>query len=329
VDVNPIPAQLPAAAAGFSANAAAPARRGQRRRWAEPIPGANPLSRKDLNALLVAALATPGSLALAGLGTPGQTGLATSVSAALTALTTPGSLAMDNFGAGAGLAGPGEPAATAQAVQAVPNAQSLSAALGIARLAAQGATALALSTAKAAGEAAQASALAAEAVSAALTAVNAAADQIQAVLAAGGQTLAANPAPTAVPDQAGLAAPTQAPAANPTPAALPDQTPLAAASQAPAANPAPAAVPDQAGLAQEAIANYLGGGFLGQPAAPAAGRPTSEAIPDVDDVLPAPPVAANTYSNPHDRAFGQSAAHMIHPPPVQDPADSNEVDVNV
>ena len=95
------------------------------------------------------------------------------------------------------------------------------------------------------------------------------------------------------------------------------------------AHPAPAAVPDQSVLAQDAIANYLGGGFLGQPAVLAAGRPTSEALPDVEAVLPASSVAANTYSNPHDRAFGQSAAHMIHPPPVQDPADSNEVDVNV
>ena len=75
-----------------------------------------------------------------------------------------------------------------------------------------------------------------------------------------------------------------------------------------AAHPSSEIPGDPASLGADATAKYLGAGFLG---------PGSEAAPALqDDLRDVAPVAAanhtalNTYSNPHELAFGQTAAHL-------------------
>jgi len=86
------------------------------------------------------------------------------------------------------------------------------------------------------------------------------------------------------------------------------------------------AVRGAADLGPDATAKYLGAGAMSQVAGPGPGpaEGSQEAILAVDGVPFAPGLADNTYSNPHDRNFGQAAA--AHTAPL-DPAEAPEVDL--
>jgi len=108
----------------------------------------------------------------------------------------------------------------------------------------------------------------------------------------------------------------------------------ASVSAAPVATSAPSSTTQPGGLVPEdlgvvATANYLGGGHMGQAGTPAAGDPAlQDDIPAVGAAPPEEALAANTYSNPHERNFGQAAAH--HPeamPAPAVPAAAPEVDL--
>ena len=270
--VNPINAQVPGTAVGQGDSAAA-VRQARHHGWAETLPAAGGLSRKDRNAMILAALANPGSLALPGVGDP--------ASSALAALTNAGSLAVANLGndpaatqalAGAGAATPGLLAALAD-----------SGTLALAGLAAPASAAPAVPD----GSSVLASAATLNAINlAAQDAVAAAQDAVAATAKAADAVTAAADAVSAV---------------------------LAGASAAPRVP----ALADPSALATDATAKYLGAGFLGLPAAPgilATAQP--EGVPAVDGVQATPALAGNTYSNPQDRAFGQSAAHLAQTAPM-------------
>jgi hypothetical protein len=91
------------------------------------------------------------------------------------------------------------------------------------------------------------------------------------------------------------------------------------------ASPAPEAAPDPNSLATDATAKYMGAGTLSPAgaAAPAAPGASAEAVAGVEDLPAVHALAANTYSNPHDRNFGQTAAHPS-PLALQEPAPGPE-----
>ena len=90
----------------------------------------------------------------------------------------------------------------------------------------------------------------------------------------------------------------------------------AVAAHDPSTGPEPAVpVPgDGASLGGDAVARYLGGGFLGPGSGPHSDPLHPRPSPDVAPVPAANFLAANTYSNPHELAFGQTAAG--HPEPL-------------
>jgi len=131
---------------------------------------------------------------------------------------------------------------------------------------------------------------------------------------------AAQDAAAAVQD----AAATTAQAAQAVTAAADAVSAALAAANAAAGSPAP---PDSSALATDATAKYLGAGFIGLPPVPGAQATSqTEGVPAVDGVLATPSLAGNTYSNPHDRAFGQSAAHLAQSAPTA-PAEALELDL--
>lgn len=125
---------------------------------------------------------------------------------------------------------------------------------------------------------------------------------------------------TAAPDTSAAAAtgvPAAGSAAADTPAASVGSTAnaeitadaVAAAATAVAPGAAETSPLEDAGsLATDATAKYLGGGILGLAGTISRDPAELDAIPAVSGVLATPALAANTYSNPQNRAFGQAVA---------------------
>ncbi len=302
--VNPINTQIPAP----QGDPAAAVRHRSHQAWMGTAPGAGQLSRKDRNAIILAVLANPGSRALPGVGeltasavaaltnadTLALANLGNNPAETLTALANPASLALAGLGAAphgvlAALADPGS-LALADLASAVP-----------AQAAAAGAD---LTTALAA------------------PALNSADSTLGSTAVLNAVNVAAQDAAAAARD----AAATAAQAAQAVTAAADAVSAVLAAANAAAGVATP---PDPSGLATDATAKYLGAGFIGLPAVPGAqAAALPEGVPAVDGVLAAPSLAGNTYSNPHDRAFGQSAAHQAQSAPMAPtPAEAPELDL--
>jgi len=85
--------------------------------------------------------------------------------------------------------------------------------------------------------------------------------------------------------------------------------------------------------AVDATAKFMGAGVMAQMADGTGGlgagaQPPQEVIPAVNGVNAAPPMAANTYSNPQERAFGQSAPHQpLAPAFPLNPAEGSRLDI--
>jgi hypothetical protein len=102
---------------------------------------------------------------------------------------------------------------------------------------------------------------------------------------------------------------------------------LAAAQTAMAAAPAP--VQDAAGLGADATAKYLGAGFMGPPAGPV-NTPASDQPEAVLAVPTTAALAANTYSNPQERSYGQAGAALSSPMvPPPSAAEGPELDMKI
>jgi len=296
--VNPINTQIPVP----QGDPAAAVRHRSHQAWMETVPGAGQLSRKDRNAIILATLANPGSRALPGVGEP--------TASAVAALTNADTLALANLN---------NPAET---LAALANPASLAVAgLGaatpgvLAALADPGSLALADLASAAPAPAAAAD----PDLTTALTSVDSAL----------GSTAVLNAVNVAAQDAAAAArdaAATTAQAAQAVSAAADAVSAALAAANAAAGVPAP---PDPSGLATDATAKYLGAGFIGLPPVPGAqAAALPEGVPAVDGVLATPSLAGNTYSNPHDRAFGQSAAHQAQSAPMAPtPAEAPELDL--
>ncbi|MDR3669931.1 MAG: hypothetical protein P4L36_03750 [Holophaga sp.] len=285
------------------------ARRGYREGTA---PAGNPISRKDLNAMLAAALTQPGSLAL---GT-----VAASTSTALDEQTNPasllpGNLADPNAGAAVNAADPAGPALQALAGLLEPAMTALastlastvpSAANPAVKLVDPSAVSQAVSPAASPSAAAlEAAPLAAldTTVATALGSANSAAQDAAAV--------ARDAAATAV--QAAQAVAVAADAVSAAMAAV--QAAQAGQTAGNAGGAALAITQDAAGLGADATAKYLGAGFMGLPAGPVNAKlaDATEAVPAVVGVPATTNLAANTYSNPHERSFGQAGAALTGP----------------
>jgi len=97
-----------------------------------------------------------------------------------------------------------------------------------------------------------------------------------------------------------------------------------------AATVALAAAPQDPGvLAADSSAKYLGAGFLGPAGVPDPVPPVQEG-PDIAKVSAASPSAPQTYSDPHDLAFGQTAAaHLEALPAEPGPAADQGLDLTI
>jgi len=121
-------------------------------------------------------------------------------------------------------------------------------------------------------------------------------------------------------------------------AATPVQAITIAADAADAVNaaarsgPDAGAVQDPSGLGADATAKFMGAGFLGPAPGPISGVPGHpsevERIPSVDGVPPGPALESNTYSNPHERSFGQAGEAQTAPmAPVAELEAGPELDI--
>ena len=111
--------------------------------------------------------------------------------------------------------------------------------------------------------------------------------------------------------------------------------PLAAAATAIAlaAGALAAATPaaqDPGPLAADATAKYLGAGFLGPVGAPNPDLSAREDLPGIAKVSAASASAPQTYSNPHDLAFGQTVAARLEALPAETgPAAAQGIDLSI
>jgi len=84
--------------------------------------------------------------------------------------------------------------------------------------------------------------------------------------------------------------------------------------------------------ATDATAKFMGAGALAQLAGAggnlAQGPPPQDVIPAINGVVGAQPMAANTYSNPQERAFGQGGAQQVAVPfQAASPLEGSRVDI--
>ena len=145
-------------------------------------------------------------------------------------------------------------------------------------------------------------------------------DGAQRAVAAGSEAIAALQAASVAARDAVAAMAGAVQAWSQVAAAMAPVAAAAAAGPSTAAGEIPA---DPASLGSDATAKYLGAGFMGPGSGPGPGPVLADELRDVAPVPGASHAAANTYSNPRELAFGQTAAAHLEPlAMVPDAADA-------